>query len=98
MTSDGFADFLARIARTPLLEPADEVRLARRIQRGDPAAGPKYVMLAVGCSDGGVCPRYQSHCSASRRHCRLLRLALLRIRRLDCRRRHLFRILVPSRA
>src|SRR5215217_8442924 len=38
MTSDGFAEFLARIARTPLLEAADEVRLARRAERGDRAA------------------------------------------------------------
>ncbi|HWT26255.1 MAG TPA: RNA polymerase sigma factor RpoD/SigA [Solirubrobacteraceae bacterium] len=32
---DGFARFLARIARTPLLTPAEELRLAQRVERGD---------------------------------------------------------------
>jgi RNA polymerase primary sigma factor len=36
--TDGFAHFLARIARTPLLTPAEELRLARRAERGDRAA------------------------------------------------------------
>jgi RNA polymerase primary sigma factor len=35
---DGFAGFLARIGRTPLLTPAEEIALARRIERGDLAA------------------------------------------------------------
>ena len=43
MTSDGFAAFLAQIARTPLLEAADEVRLARRVERGDLAAKRELV-------------------------------------------------------
>ena len=34
-TTDGFSQFLARIARTPLLTPAEELRLARRVERGD---------------------------------------------------------------
>jgi RNA polymerase primary sigma factor len=34
-TTDGFSRFLARIARTPLLTPAEELRLARRVERGD---------------------------------------------------------------
>ncbi len=37
-TPDGFALFLSRIARTPLLTPAEELRLARRVERGDLAA------------------------------------------------------------
>jgi RNA polymerase primary sigma factor len=35
---DGLASFLRRIARTPLLTPAQELSLARRIERGDLAA------------------------------------------------------------
>jgi RNA polymerase primary sigma factor len=35
---DGFALFLARIARMPLLTPAEEIELARRVERGDLAA------------------------------------------------------------
>jgi RNA polymerase primary sigma factor len=35
---DGFALFLARIGRTRLLTPAEELELARRIERGDLAA------------------------------------------------------------
>jgi RNA polymerase primary sigma factor len=42
-TPDGFALFLARIARTPLLLPAEELRLARRIERGDRAARQRLV-------------------------------------------------------
>jgi RNA polymerase primary sigma factor len=34
-TADGFSVFLTGIGRTPLLTPAEEVRLARRIERGD---------------------------------------------------------------
>jgi RNA polymerase primary sigma factor len=34
-TTDGFALFLERIARTPLLTPAQELQLARRVERGD---------------------------------------------------------------
>jgi len=37
-TPDGFTLFLSRIARTPLLTPAEELRLARRVERGDLAA------------------------------------------------------------
>ncbi|HKH15891.1 MAG TPA: sigma-70 family RNA polymerase sigma factor [Solirubrobacteraceae bacterium] len=40
---DGFALFLARIARTPLLTPADELRLARRVERGDLAAKERMI-------------------------------------------------------
>jgi RNA polymerase primary sigma factor len=43
MTSDGFTTFLADIARTPLLTPADELRLARRIERGDLDAKQRMV-------------------------------------------------------
>ena len=35
--------FLAEIARTPLLTPADELRLARRVERGDLAAKDRMV-------------------------------------------------------
>jgi RNA polymerase primary sigma factor len=34
-TPDSFALFLSRIARTPLLSPSEELRLARRVERGD---------------------------------------------------------------
>ena len=43
MTPDGFTTFLADIARTPLLTPADELRLARRIERGDLVAKQRMV-------------------------------------------------------
>jgi RNA polymerase primary sigma factor len=43
MTSDGFTDFLARIARTPLLSPEDELRLARAVERGDLAAKQRMI-------------------------------------------------------
>jgi RNA polymerase primary sigma factor len=42
-TPDGFAAFLAGIGRTPLLEPADELALARRVERGDLAAKDRMV-------------------------------------------------------
>jgi len=37
-TPDGFTLFLSRIAGTPLLTPAEELRLARRAERGDLSA------------------------------------------------------------
>jgi RNA polymerase primary sigma factor len=40
---DGFKHFLAQIARTPLLTPAEELRLARRVERGDLAAKDRMV-------------------------------------------------------
>jgi RNA polymerase primary sigma factor len=40
---DGFAGFLAHIGRTPLLTPAEELALARRIERGDLAAKQRLV-------------------------------------------------------
>jgi RNA polymerase primary sigma factor len=40
---DGFGLFLSRIARRPLLSPAEELRLARRIERGDLAAKQRMV-------------------------------------------------------
>ena len=43
MTPDGFTTFLARIARTPLLSPADELRLARAVERGDLAAKQRMI-------------------------------------------------------
>jgi RNA polymerase primary sigma factor len=42
-TPDGFAAFLTGIGRTPLLEPADELALARRVERGDLAAKDRMV-------------------------------------------------------
>jgi RNA polymerase primary sigma factor len=42
-SSDGFAQFLERIARTPLLTPEEEVRLAQRVERGDLAAKDRMV-------------------------------------------------------
>jgi RNA polymerase primary sigma factor len=42
-TRDGFAAFLAGIGRTPLLTPADELALARRVERGDLAAKDRMV-------------------------------------------------------
>jgi RNA polymerase primary sigma factor len=41
--SDELAPFLAQIARTPLLSPAEEIRLARRVERGDLAAKQRMV-------------------------------------------------------
>src|SRR5688572_15382208 len=40
---DGLAHFLAAIARTPLLRPAEEQMLARRIERGDLAAREQMI-------------------------------------------------------
>jgi RNA polymerase primary sigma factor len=40
---DGFTVFLAGIGRTPLLTPADELELARRVERGDLAAKNRMV-------------------------------------------------------
>ena len=41
--TDELAPFLAQIARTPLLTPAEELRLARRVERGDLAAKERMV-------------------------------------------------------
>jgi RNA polymerase primary sigma factor len=41
--SDELNLFLAQIARTPLLTPADELRLARRVEKGDLAAKERMV-------------------------------------------------------
>jgi RNA polymerase primary sigma factor len=41
--SDELTPFLAQIARTPLLTPADELRLARRVEKGDLAAKERMV-------------------------------------------------------
>jgi RNA polymerase primary sigma factor len=43
MTDDGFAAFLAAIARTPLLSGDEELELARRIERGDLDAKDRLV-------------------------------------------------------
>ena len=43
MTPDGFTSFLAQIGRTPLLTPAEELALARRVERGDLAAKQRLV-------------------------------------------------------
>jgi len=40
---DELTPFLAQIARTPLLTPADELRLARRVEKGDLAAKERMV-------------------------------------------------------
>jgi RNA polymerase primary sigma factor len=40
---DGFTSFLAAIGRTPLLTPAEELALARRVERGDLAAKQRLV-------------------------------------------------------
>ena len=40
---DDLGPFLAQIARTPLLTPAEELRLARRVERGDLAAKERMV-------------------------------------------------------
>ncbi|HTE63337.1 MAG TPA: sigma-70 family RNA polymerase sigma factor [Solirubrobacteraceae bacterium] len=42
-TVDGFSTFLAGIGRTPLLTPADERELARRVERGDLEAKNRMV-------------------------------------------------------
>ena len=41
--SDELDHFLAQIARTPLLTPAEELRLARRVEKGDLAAKERMV-------------------------------------------------------
>ena len=41
--TDGLARFLAEIVRRPLLTPAEEVRLAKRVEHGDPAAKARMV-------------------------------------------------------
>jgi RNA polymerase primary sigma factor len=41
--TDGLQLFLGRIARTPLLSAADEVRLAKRVERGDPLAKEQMI-------------------------------------------------------
>ena len=41
--NDELALFLTQIARTPLLTPAEELRLARRVERGDLAAKDRMV-------------------------------------------------------
>jgi RNA polymerase primary sigma factor len=43
MTCDGFTAFLAQIGRTPLLTAAEELALARRVERGDLAAKQRLV-------------------------------------------------------
>jgi RNA polymerase primary sigma factor len=41
--TDGLARFLREIVRHPLLTPAEEVRLAKRVERGDPAAKERMI-------------------------------------------------------
>ena len=41
--TDGLGRFLAEIVRHPLLTAADEVRLAKRVERGDPAAKTQMI-------------------------------------------------------
>ena len=41
--NDEISLFLTQIARTPLLTPAEELRLARRVERGDLAAKDRMV-------------------------------------------------------
>jgi RNA polymerase primary sigma factor len=41
--ADGFTAFMAGIGRTPLLKPAEELELARRVERGDLAAKDRMV-------------------------------------------------------
>ena len=43
MTPDGFTSFLAQIGRAPLLTQAEELALARRVERGDLAAKQRLV-------------------------------------------------------
>src|SRR4051812_40402173 len=40
---DGFKHFLTQIARTPLLTPAEEIRLAKRVERGDLTAKDRMI-------------------------------------------------------
>jgi len=42
-SDDGLAAFLAKLARTPLLTPAEEVALAKRIERGDLGAKDRMI-------------------------------------------------------
>jgi RNA polymerase primary sigma factor len=41
--TDGLARFLGEIVRNPLLTPAEEVRLAKRVERGDPVAKRRMI-------------------------------------------------------
>jgi RNA polymerase primary sigma factor len=41
--TDGLARFLAEVVRRPLLTPAEEIRLAKRVERGDPAAKERMI-------------------------------------------------------
>jgi RNA polymerase primary sigma factor len=41
--TDGLARFLAEVVRHPLLTPAEEVRLARQVERGDAAAKQRMI-------------------------------------------------------
>ncbi len=41
--ADGFSAFMAGIGRTPLLKPAEELELSRRVERGDLAAKDRMV-------------------------------------------------------
>jgi RNA polymerase primary sigma factor len=41
--TDGLAHFLAEVVRRPLLTPAEEVRLAKRVEQGDPAAKAQMI-------------------------------------------------------
>src|SRR5215470_1542638 len=41
--SDELSHYLAQIARTPLLTPAEELRLAARVERGDLAAKERMI-------------------------------------------------------
>jgi RNA polymerase primary sigma factor len=43
MSDDGLALYLRNIARTPLLTPAQELELARRVERGDLAAKDRMI-------------------------------------------------------
>src|SRR5215471_16763761 len=40
---DSLDEFLSAIGRYPLLTPADEVRLAKRVEQGDPAARERMI-------------------------------------------------------
>jgi len=42
-SSDGLAPLLARLARVPLLTPAEEIALAQRVERGDLAAKDRMI-------------------------------------------------------
>ena len=41
--ADELTPFLQQIARTPLLTPAEELRLARQVERGDLAAKTRMI-------------------------------------------------------